>query len=45
MRYSHAVFLPPEWVKTMNIGKGDLVTIELDDDDALRIVPVPKNEE
>lgn len=44
MRYSHAVFLPPEWIKTMNVQKGDLLSIELDDDNALRIVPVLKCE-
>lgn len=40
VRYSHLVPLPALWVKSMNIGKGNSLKIEMQDDHSLRVTPV-----
>jgi hypothetical protein len=41
VRYSYLIPLPPEWIKSMRIGHGNSVEIEMNDDKSLRITPVP----
>ena len=41
-QYSFLIPLPPEWVKSVDLCKGDVVNIEMNDDESLRITPVPK---
>jgi len=36
-RYSFTVPLPPNWIRTMGIKKGDVVSIEMLEDHSLRI--------
>lgn len=36
--YSYSIPLPKMWVKTMGIKKGDLVRIEMTDDQELRVI-------
>jgi antitoxin component of MazEF toxin-antitoxin module len=38
--YSFLVPLPVDWIKNLDIGKGDLLKIEMLDDHSLRITPV-----
>lgn len=42
IRFSFYTTLPVDWVKNMKIGKGDFLTIEMLDDQSLRITPVPQ---
>lgn len=37
VRYSFTVPLPPNWIRTMGIKKGDKVSIEMLEDQSLRI--------
>ncbi len=39
-RYTHWITLPPEWLENMGIGKGDKVSVEMMEDQSLRIAPV-----
>jgi antitoxin component of MazEF toxin-antitoxin module len=39
VRYSFLIPLPVEWIKNMNIGKGNLLNIEMQDDYSLIITP------
>jgi len=36
-RYSFTVPLPPNWIRTMGIKKGDVVSIEMLEDQSIRI--------
>ena len=38
--YSFLVPLPVNWIKNLDIGKGDSLKIEMLDDQSLRITPV-----
>ena len=42
IRFSFYTSLPVDWVKNMKIGKGDFLSIETQDDQSLRITPVPQ---
>jgi hypothetical protein len=35
--------LPPAWINSVGIRKGDVLNIETDDDESLRIFPIPKS--
>lgn len=37
--YSYMLAIPTDWIKNMNIGKGDTLTIEMTEDNSLRISP------
>jgi antitoxin component of MazEF toxin-antitoxin module len=39
IRYSFMVPLPVDWVKNLNLGKGNSLKIEMLDDHSLRITP------
>lgn len=41
VKYSYLIPLPPEWINSMGVNKGDLLKIEMQDDQSLRITPVP----
>jgi antitoxin component of MazEF toxin-antitoxin module len=41
VKYSYLIPLPPEWVNSMGVSKGDLLKIEMQDDQSLRITPIP----
>lgn len=41
VRYSYLIPLPPAWVNSMGVSKGDSIKIEMQDDQSLRITPVP----
>jgi antitoxin MazE len=41
VKYSYLIPLPPEWVNSMGVSKGDSIKIEMQDDQSLRITPVP----
>lgn len=41
--YSYLIPLPPDWVKNMDICKGDLLKIEMLEDKTLKITPVSGN--
>ncbi len=40
--YSFLVPLPVDWIKNLDIGKGDLLKIEMLDDHSLKLTPVPQ---
>jgi hypothetical protein len=39
VRYSFLIPLPAQWLRNMNIGKGNSVKIEMQEDHSLRITP------
>lgn len=41
VKYSYLIPLPPEWVNSVGVSKGDSLKIEMQDDNSLRITPVP----
>ena len=41
VKYSYLIPLPPEWVNSMGVNKGDSLKIEMQDDQSLRITPAP----
>lgn len=42
VRYSYLLPLPVSWVKNMKISKGDSLSIEMQEDNSLRITVVPE---
>ncbi len=42
VRYSFLIPLPVDWVNSMEIGKGNLLGIEMQEDSSLKITPVPQ---
>jgi antitoxin MazE len=40
VRYTHLLAIPPEWIRNMNISKGDELKIEMAEDSSLRITPI-----
>ena len=42
IRYSFMIPLPVDWIKNMNIGKEGSLKIEMQDDQSLRMTPVPQ---
>jgi len=42
--YSFFISLPIDWVRNHNIGKGDLVSSEIQEDGSLSLRPLNKND-
>lgn len=42
IRYSFLIPLPVDWIKNMNVYKGDTMKVEMQEDYSLRITPVPQ---
>jgi antitoxin component of MazEF toxin-antitoxin module len=39
VKYTHLLPIPADWIKNMNICKGDSLNIEMLEDNSLRIIP------
>lgn len=39
---SYVIPIPPAWINGMGIGKGDVLNIETNDDESLKIYPTSK---
>jgi hypothetical protein len=40
---SYVIPLPPAWINSMGVSKGDVLNIETNDDESLRIFSVQRN--
>ncbi len=43
VRYTYMLPIPADWIRNMNIRKGDELKIEMTADNSLRISPVPQS--